>query len=76
MSESVNLQRMYLERSLHNISQQEVPVLTTNPCYIFFLQRKMAAAKYLNEPVSEVGKEELLHYIEHCNEQIKKYLAL
>jgi hypothetical protein len=67
---------MYLERSLHNISQQEVPVLTTNPCYIFFLQRKMAAAKYLNEPVSEVGKEELLHYIEHCNEQIKKYLAL
>jgi hypothetical protein len=67
---------MHLERSLHNISQQEVPVLTTNPCYIFFLQRKMATAKYLNEPVSEVGKEELLHYIEHCNEQIKKYLAL
>jgi len=76
MSESVNMQRMYLERSLHNISQQEVPVLTTNPCYMLFSQRKIAATKYLNELISEVGKEELLHYIEHCNEQIKKYLVL
>jgi hypothetical protein len=76
MSESVNMQRIYLERSLFNITQQEVPVLSTNPTYMFFLQRKVAAIKYLNERLSEVGQEELLHYIEHCNEQIKKVLAL
>jgi hypothetical protein len=76
MSESVNMQRMYLERSLHTITQQEVPVLPTNPSYMLFVQRKVAAIKYLNERLSEVGQEELLHYIEHCNEQIKKYLAL
>jgi hypothetical protein len=76
MSESINMQRMYLERSLHNITQQEVPVLSTNPAYMLFVQRKIAASKYLNEMLSEVGKEELLHYIEHCNEQIKKVLAL
>ena len=76
MSESVNMQRMYLERSLHNITQQEVPVISTNPTYMLFVQRKVAAIKYLNERLSEVGQEELLHYIEHCNGQIKKYLAL
>jgi hypothetical protein len=67
---------MYLERSLHNITQQEVPVLSTNPAHMLFVKRKAAASKYLNERLSEVGQEELLHYIEHCNEQIKKYLAL
>lgn len=76
MNESANIQRIYLERSLHSITQQEVPVLSTNPAYMFFVQRKVAAIKYLNERLSEVGQEELLHYIEHCNEQIKKYLAL
>jgi hypothetical protein len=76
MSESVNMQRVYLERSIFNITQQEVPVLSTNPAYMFFVQRKVAASKYLNERLSEVGQEELLHYIEHCNEQIKKVLAL
>ena len=76
MSESVNMQRIYLERSLFNITQQEVPVLPTNPAYMLFLQRKVAAIKYLNETLSEVGQEELLHYIEYCNEQIKKVLAL
>ena len=76
MSESVNMQRISLERSLHTITQQEVPVLSTNPAYMFFVQRKVAATKYLNERLSEVGQEELLHYIEHCNEQIKKVLAL
>ena len=76
MSESVNIQRIYLERSLHNITQQEVPVLPTNIAYMLFVQRKVAAIKYLNERLSEVGQEELLHYIEHCNEQIKKVLAL
>ena len=76
MSESINMQRIYLERSLFNITQQEIPVLSTNPAYILFVQRKIAASKYLNERLSEVGQEELLHYIEHCNEQIKKVLAL
>lgn len=76
MSESINMQRMYLERSLPVIAQQEVPVVSTNPVYMIFIQRKIAASKYLNELLSEVGKEELLHYIEHCNDQIKKVLAL
>ncbi len=76
MSESINMQRIYLERSLHNITQQEVPVTATNPTHMLFVQRKVAAIKYLNERLSEVAQEELLHYIEHCNEQIKKYLAL
>lgn len=76
MKESINMQRMHLERSLPVISQQEVPVVSTNPAYMLFIQRKIAANKYLNELLSEVGKEELLHYIEHCNEQIKKCLAL
>ena len=76
MSESINMQRIYLERSLHNITQQEVPVLSTNPAYMLFVQRKAAATKYLNERLSEVGQEELLHYIEHCNELIKKVLGL
>lgn len=76
MSESLNMQRKYLERSLPIIAQQEVPVVPTNPAYMLFIQRKIAASKYLNELLSEVGKEELLHYIEHCNEQIKKCLAL
>ena len=76
MSESINMQRMHLERSLPVISQQEIPVVPTNPAYMLFVQRKIAASKYLNEILSEVGKEELLHYIEHCNEQIKKCLAL
>lgn len=76
MSESINMQRMYLERSLPVIAQQEVPVVSTNPVYMLFVQRKIAANKYLNELLSEVGKEELLHYIEHCNDQIKKVLAL
>ena len=76
MSESINMQRMYLESSLHNIAQQEIPVLPTNPAHMLFVQRRIAASKYLNEILSEVGKEELLHYIEHCNEQIKKALAL
>ena len=76
MSESINMQRKYLERSLHNIAQQEIPVLSTNPSFMFFVQRKVAATKYLNERLSEIGQEELLHYIEYCNEQIKKVLAL
>ena len=76
MSESINMQRIYLERSLHSITQQEVPVLPTNPAYMLFVQRKAAATKYLNERLSEVGQEELLHYIEHCNELIKKVLGL
>ena len=76
MRESINMQRIYLERSLHNITQQEIPVLSTNPAYMLFVQRKIAATKYLNERLSEVGKEELLRYIEHCNELIKKVLAL
>lgn len=72
MNESVNMRRMYLERSLHYITQQEIPVVYTDPAYMLFVQRKIAASKYLNEILSEVGKEELLHYIEYCNEQIKK----
>lgn len=76
MSESVNMQRLYLERSLHNITQQEIPVASTNPSYMLFKQRRVAAIKYLDERLSETGQEELLRYIEHCNEQIKKVLAL
>lgn len=76
MSESLNMQRMYLERSLHNITQQEIPVASTNPSYMLFKQRRVAAIKYLDERLSETGQEELLRYIEHCNEQIKKVLAL
>jgi hypothetical protein len=67
---------MYLERSLFNITQQEVPVLSTNPAYMFFVQRKAAADNYLNERLSEVEQERLLNYVEYCNEQIKKVLAL
>ena len=76
MSESVNHSRLDFLRNLHTITQQEVPVLPTNPSYMLFVQRKVAAIKYLNERLSEVGQEEILHYIEHCNGQIKKYLAL
>ncbi len=76
MSESANMQRIYLETSISTITQQEVPVLSTNPAYMFFVQRKVAATKYLNERLSEVGQEELLHYVEYCNQQIKKVLAL
>ena len=76
MSESINMQRMYLERSLFNITQQEVPVLPTNPAYMFFAHSKTAADNYLNERLSEVEQEKLINYIEYCNEQIKKVLAL
>ena len=76
MSESINTQRILLHQSLHTITQQEVPVLSTNPAYMLFVQRKVAADKYLNEILSQVCQEELLHYIEYCNEQIKKVLAL
>ena len=76
MSESINMQRILLHQSLHNITQQEIPVASTNPSYMLFKQRRVAAIKYLDERLSETGQEELLRYIEHCNEQIKKVLAL
>lgn len=76
MKQSINMQRFNLERSLPIIINQEIPILETSPVYMFFLGRKTAATKYLSEKLSVVGKEELLNYIEYCNETIKKYLAL
>ena len=76
MSESINMPRVYLERSLHDIAYQEIPVLPTVPVYRIFVERKKVAARYLNEVLSEIVQEQLLNYIEYCNEQIKKYLAL
>lgn len=76
MSELSNMQRFNLQRSLPTISNQEIPILETSPVYMFFLGRKVAATKYLSEKLSVVGEEELLNYIEYCNEIIKKYLAL
>lgn len=76
MSESLNMQRMYLERSLPSIAQQQIPVQEGTPVYMFFYQRREAAIRYLTLELSEIGKEELLNYIEYCNEQIKKVLAL
>lgn len=76
MSESINMQRMYLERSLPTIAQQQIPVQEGTPVYMFFYQRREAAIRYLTLELSEIGKEELLNYIEYCNEQIKKVLVL
>jgi hypothetical protein len=76
MSESANMQRINLERSLFYITQQEIPVPSTNPIYMFFIQRKASAINYYDETFSRMGKEELLDYVEYCNEQIKKYLLL
>ena len=76
MSESINMQRMHLERSLPTIAQQQIPVQESTPVYMFFYQRREAAIRYLTLELSEIGKEELINYIEYCNEQIKKVLAL
>lgn len=76
MSEALNTNRMYLLRGLPIIANSEILIPTTSPAHMLFLGRKVAAAKFLRERLSEVAQEELLHYIEHCNEQIKKFLAL
>lgn len=76
MSESLNMQRMYLERSLPTIAQQQIPVQEGTPVYMLFYQRREAAIRYLTLELSKVSQEELLNYIEYCNEQIKKVLAL
>jgi hypothetical protein len=76
MSESQNVHKIKLLQSLPTISNQEIPVLETSPVHMLFLGRKVAATKYFSEKLSEIGQEELLHYIENCNEQIKRYLGL
>jgi hypothetical protein len=76
MSESINMQRIHLVQSLQHIAQQDIPVLSTNLSHILFVQRKTAAIEYLKGKLSEIAQEELLYYIEYCNENIKKYLAL
>lgn len=76
MSESNLSDQIDLHRKLSTIAQLEVPVPITSPTHSLFVQRQIAARKYLTERFSEVGQEELLHYIEYCNESIKKYLGL
>lgn len=77
MSEAINWDRVNLERSLHTIAQQEVPVLSKDfTLYSFFEGRKQAATRCINEQLSEVVYEQMLNYIEYCNSKIKLYLAL
>lgn len=77
MSEAIDMDRVNLERSLHTIVQQEVPVSPKEfVLYSFFEGRKQAATRCLNEQLSEVVYEQMLNYIEYCNSKIKLYLAL
>lgn len=77
MSEAIDMDRVNLERSLHTIVQQEVPVSPKEfVLYSFFEGRKQAAARCINEQLSEVVYEQMLNYIEYCNSKIKLYLAL
>lgn len=76
MSESVNIQRRELKIKIPTIAHQQIPVKEDTPVYILFYQRREAARRYLNSKYSEVAQEELLCFIEYCNEQIKKYLGL
>jgi hypothetical protein len=76
MNSSVNWDRVNLRQSLPTIAQQQIPVQEGTPVYMFFYQRREAATRYLTLELSEVAREEFLVYIEYCNEQIKKYLAL
>jgi len=76
MSESNLSHQIDLHRKINTIAQLEVPVPITSPAHSLFVQRQRAARKYLTERSSEVVQEELLHYIDYCNESIKKYLGL
>ncbi len=74
--ENLNNNRMELHRSISHIAQQEVPVLKTSPAYPILMQRKMASIRYLTQEISEQGKEELLVFIETCNDMVKRVLYL
>jgi hypothetical protein len=74
--ENLNNNRMELHRSISHIAQQEVPVLKTSPAYSILMQRKMASIKYLTQKISEQEEEELLAFIEICNDMAKRVLYL
>ncbi len=76
MSESNLSDQINLHRKISTIAQLEVPVPITSPTHSLFVQRQRAARKYLTERSSELVQQELIHYIDYCNESIKKYLGL
>lgn len=65
-----------LMRNIELIANQDIPIPSNTPLYKVFYYRKEVTIKFLKGNYCGDERENILQLINHCNEQIKSYLAL
>lgn len=76
MSQSVNTHLLNIEKSLHIIALQEIPVLPTSTAYKLFEVRKELAINILTMQLNPLEKDILVELIDSYNKNIRLVLGL